>query len=156
MLKARGMEYYESEYFSLWNGQKAAGEVDPDYMYFTDFLRRLVLHFHVRQTKFIFILRHPVDRAFSHYLMTCRRGLERLSFEEAIAREDERIGQDYLFNMHYIYLQRGLYCDHILRFLEIADRSQLLFLLTEDLEREPLSALRECFEFLNVSTEEYS
>ena len=44
--------------------------------------------------KFIIIFRKPLERAFSHYLMSCYRGYEKLSFIEAIEKEDERLAND--------------------------------------------------------------
>ena len=41
--------------------------------------------------KLIAILRDPVDRALSHYHHEARRGVETLTFEEAIAAEPERL-----------------------------------------------------------------
>ena len=40
--------------------------------------------------KLVFILQHPIERAFSNYLWSRRNGLETLSFEEALQREGER------------------------------------------------------------------
>lgn len=53
------------------------------------------------------ILRHPVERAFSHYLMFVKNGLEELPFEEAIkpenvaSRIDQQLGFDYLGGSMY-------------------------------------------------------
>jgi len=148
---AKGIEYYESEHFSLWNREKSVGEVDPDYMYFNYCLERMSLYLNLREIKFIFILRNPVDRAFSHYLMTYRRGLETYNFEEALSCEKERINKNYRSNMHYSYFHRGLYHRQIKRFFKYTDKSYLLFLLTEELKNQPLECLEKCFKFLNVS-----
>lgn len=88
---AKGIDYYEKTYFSDWNSQPAVGEIDPDYIYFQNALERISLHINISATKFIFIFRNPVDRAFSHYLMTYRRGFEPLSFEDATEQEPNRI-----------------------------------------------------------------
>jgi hypothetical protein len=47
----------------------------------------------VPAARIILLLRNPVDRAFSAYNHTVRMGHEPLSFEEAIAREEERVGR---------------------------------------------------------------
>ncbi|HYF40703.1 MAG TPA: sulfotransferase domain-containing protein, partial [Gemmatimonadales bacterium] len=41
--------------------------------------------------RLLVLLRNPVDRAYSHYQHEVRGGREPLSFEEAIAREPERL-----------------------------------------------------------------
>lgn len=57
--------------------------------------------------KFIIILRNPIERAFSHYKMMVKNGVEELPFEEAItpnkvaSRVSRRSGFDYLGNSLY-------------------------------------------------------
>jgi hypothetical protein len=145
----KGLEYYKTEYFSECHGEKAVGEVDPDYMYFATGAERIALH--INDPKFIFIFRNPADRAFSHFVMTYRRGLESLSFEEAIRTEPERIAKGYEEDFHYSYVRRGFYSSQVSRFLEKWDRSQMHFLLAEDLICNPAEAVRGCFEFLDVN-----
>ena len=41
--------------------------------------------------KIIILLRNPIDRAYSHYNMQKRNNYEKLSFEDAIKLEKERI-----------------------------------------------------------------
>jgi AraC-like DNA-binding protein len=147
----RGIDYYLSEYFGGWNGQKAVGEVDPDYMYFECALERIARHLDLKRSKVVFIFRNPVDRAFSHYLMTYRRGLEHLTFEEAMACEGQRIVESYHSNMHYSYLSRGFYYRQVVRFLDYVDKTRMFFLLVEDLKKDPEQGLRLLFDFLNVS-----
>jgi hypothetical protein len=43
------------------------------------------IHEHAPDAKLVALLRDPVDRAFSHYRMQVLRGLERRSFEDAVA-----------------------------------------------------------------------
>ncbi len=150
----KGINFYEEEYFSGWTSESAVGEVDPDYMYFESALDRIGEHLDLEQIKFIFLLRNPADRAFSHYLMTYRRGMEPLSFEEAIAQESSRITNGgYDEKTHCSYVSRGFYLRQIEYFLARVSRSQMLFLLTEDLTPDPGSCLANIFRFLDVSTD---
>ena len=146
----KGIGFYESEYFSAHNGERAVGEVDPDYLYFEEALPRIAHELDTLSLKLIFILRNPAERAFSHYLMTYRRGLEPLSFEEAIEAEPERISRGYAEKMHFSYVSRGYYLRQIERFLEYMDRSQMLFLLTDDLKADPVACVQRVFSFLGV------
>jgi hypothetical protein len=148
-----GIDFYESEYFSGWSGEKMVGEVDPDYMYFKDTIRRMREHLEVEKVKFIFIFRNPIDRAFSHYLMTLRRGLEPLGFEEALACEKKRIVKDYVSRLHYSYLDRGFYYQQVVRFLRYIEQSQMFFLLLDDLENDEKASLKMLLSFLNISTD---
>lgn len=152
-LYSKGIDYYESEFFADWSGEMAVGEVDPEYMYIENALERIRLHFDLRKIKFIFVLRNPVERAFSHYLMTYRRGLELLAFDEAIKEEQNRIRQGQQENIDYSYVSRGFYLRQIERFLEYVEKSQLLFVLAEDLKNNQEDCLRNIYEFLDVSPE---
>jgi len=147
---AQGLQHYEFTYFSQWKEEKAIGEVDPDYMYFPQSLERMSEILDLANTKFIFVLRNPIDRAFSHYLMTLRRGIEDLSFEEAISLEQIRISKNYLSNMHFSYLSRGYYFQQIKRFLSYTDKSNMLFILSDDLKKSTHNAVRRCHRFLGV------
>jgi len=147
----KGISFYENEHFRGWRGEPAIGEVDPDYMYFEQSVERMACHMDLGSKKFMFIFRDPVERAFSHYLMTYRRGLEPLSFSEAIEQEPERIKLGYDEKLHYSYVGRGYYLQQVERFLPYVNRNQMLFILSEDLKRNPEECLRIIFEFLEVS-----
>lgn len=150
----KGIHFYQEEYFSECTGETAVGEVDPDYMFFENALDYMGEHLDLANTKFIFLLRDPVDRAFSHYLMTFRRGLELLSFEDAIEQESARIASGgFDEKEHFSYVSRGFYLRQIEHFLSKVSRSQMLFLFTEDLKRDPDACLEEVFRFLGVTTE---
>ncbi len=152
-LYKEGIRFFEDSFKFHFN-QKAIGLVDPDIMFFEEALERMKQYIDFSSAKFIFILRDPVERAFSHYLMTYRRGLEPLSFEEAIEKEEGRLSKGGFFEkMHYSYVSRGFYLRQIKRFLPYIKRSQMLFLLTEELKKDPLNTLKKIFEFLNVSSD---
>jgi hypothetical protein len=146
----KGFSYYLDTHFSSCNGAQAVGEVDPDYIYFETGLSRMAEHLDLRRLKFIAVLRDPVKRAFSHYLMTLRRGVEPLSFEEAIDQEETRIAAGYRERMHYSYVGRGFYYRQIRRFLEYAEPSQFLFLRAEELRHDPQDCLRRVYRHLGV------
>lgn len=82
-----GIEQYLTENFADTGDCHCIGEVDPDYMYFPSALERISEHFDLSTLKLVFMLRDPAKRAYSHYTMTMRHGLETLSFEEAIDAE---------------------------------------------------------------------
>ncbi|MEH6591228.1 MAG: sulfotransferase [Halioglobus sp.] len=153
---AKGFSHYLDENYAAVAGQKMIGEVDPDYMYFECAIERMTHHFDLRDLKLVIVLRNPADRAFSHYLMTYRRGLETLSFEDAISCEDERlsksIGEDKIFHnrMHYSYIDRGFYYKQVSRLLDYIDFENLHFVLSDDLKNKPRESLAQIYNFLDV------
>jgi hypothetical protein len=84
----------------------------------------------VNELKTFLMLRNPVDRAFSHYLMFVKNGLETLSFEEAIKPENvnTRIDQQLGFD----YLGGSMYYKRVKEFLEAFPQTKVY--LTEDLK----------------------
>jgi len=147
-----GVEYYEDTYFSNWNGQARIGEVDPEYMYFPIALERIKEHIDLSGLKVVFVFRNPVDRAFSHYQMSVKRAIEKVSFEDAISYEDERLKSGSYEKEHFSYVARGEYYDQVLPFLDLLGEENILYLLTEDLRDNRNETLKKIYKFLGVDS----
>lgn len=135
------------------------GEASPDYM----------LHPHapvraanlVPAAKLIVLLRDPVARAYSHYWHQVKRGFETLSFEEAIAREPERLAgeleklladeryESFEYH-HHSYLTRGMYADQLERWMRLFPRDRFLILASEELYERPAEIVDEVLRFLGL------
>lgn len=127
----KGLSFYEKEFFSEWNGQSSIGEVDPAMMFEEQAAQRI--HSTLGgQVKLIFIFRNPVSRAYSHYLMSQRKGFENLSFEEAIAAEPERLKSNPAQKFNFSYFSRGYYTEQVNRFRKFFKEEHMLFLVFED------------------------
>jgi hypothetical protein len=111
--------------------------------------------------KLIVLLRDPVRRAYSHYWHERDKKREALSFEDAIAAEPERLGDDEgrlargeiaqsRAHQHASYLARGRYAEQLGRWLAVYPRGQLLVLRFEDLAREPMAVLGRTCDFLGL------
>ena len=111
--------------------------------------------------KLIAILRDPVERAYSHYHHESRRGVEHLTFEEAIAAEPERLsGAERLLRQaphhysdhhhHFSYLDRGRYAHHLESWLAHFPRQRLLVLWSKDLFADPDPVMNRVFKFLGL------
>ena len=87
-LFSNGIDWYKCQYDSL-SSVKIAGEVDPEYMFFPECVERIKTF--VKAPKLIFILRDPLSRAYSHYLMSVRRGYENLAYINALLAENSRL-----------------------------------------------------------------
>ena len=108
-------------------------EVDPSYLLFSESADRIKST--IETPRFIIVFRKPLDRAFSHYLMSCYRGYENLSFLSALEIEEDRIRNDKeLFSfINHSYLKRGNYAEQLSVYLKRFDRSNFLFIKFEDL-----------------------
>jgi hypothetical protein len=115
----------------------------------------------IPQIKLIFLLRNPVDRAFSHYQLKLRRRQESLTFEDAIAAEADRLmGEEqkivrspcYYSPAHdrFSYLARGRYLDQLKRWQQLFPPEQILILESEELFKRTADTYQRVLGFLNV------
>jgi hypothetical protein len=124
-----GIDEYRQN-FAGWSHEHAVGEATPNYVYHRDAMQRLAAV--VPSVRVVLSLRHPVDRAYSHYWARRSRGIETRGFAEVVAAEpDVPVTDDGGL------LARGRYLEQINRTLRHLDRDQLLVLLFDDLERQP-------------------
>ena len=109
------------------------------------------------KTKFLVILRNPVDRAFSHYHHNVNNGFENeTTFETAIKLEPKRL-LEYenlgLTNTRwsaYSYLKRGIYVDSLKRWLKYFNKNQFLIIKNEELGKDPQKILDSICNFLEI------
>lgn len=72
------------------------------------------------QTRLIVLLRHPVDRAYSHYCMNRRKGYEKRSFLEAFQADNQALNSTNEQNvLRFSYRQRGHYLEQLQRYFEV-------------------------------------
>lgn len=135
----------QAEYEALFSdasGAVAIGEASPIYLecpQSADRIRSLI-----PDVRLVCTLRHPVDRAFSDYLMYIRRRnrpfdpARDLSRTADWARPDSR------------WMQLGRYHPQLLRYYERFPRPQLHVMLTGDLKRNAVGAVQELYRFIGV------
>jgi hypothetical protein len=111
--------------------------------------------------KFIILLRNPIDRAFSHYMMNVDRNMESLSFEESLLKEHSRIDNklekmqnDSSFYddnyFRYGYTDRSIYVTKLKRWLSIFSREQFLIIQSEEFLEKPDLIYKQTIEFLGL------
>ena len=115
----------------------------------------------VPHVKLIFLLRNPVDRAFSHYQLKLRRRQEPLSFEDAIAAEPERLAGEAAKIVNnpnyyspaldrYSYLARGRYLEQIVRWQKLFPPEQMLIVESGELFKHTAVAYQRVLQFLKL------
>lgn len=129
---ALGRDWYEAQFTKRPNAS-LKGEIDPEYLYTPSAAANIRAKTNV--SKFVIVLRHPLDRAFSQYQMSVRRGYEPLDFPTALEQEASRMaGRSAGFAQdHWSYAARSLYFEQIMRFLTIFPQSSFLYLRSDDL-----------------------
>ena len=127
----------------------AVGEFDPDYLLFP-FTGQRILDTLGADVKIIVVLRNPADRAYSHYLMTKRKGLEPLDFMAAIKEEANR-KSDIKTQKIFAYKERGMYGQQLKQFLNTFKPENFLFLVfEEDFLKNRQATIAKVQEFLQV------
>lgn len=113
--------------------------------------------------RLIFLLRNPVERAFSHYMHVCRTypGAEPYSFSEAIRIEPERIRDDVValdrdkdhddatFRA-FSYVARGMYGEQLERWLAVFPRENVLVCESERFFERPDEVVNDVADFLGL------
>ena len=100
--------------------------------------------------KIIIMLRNPIERAFSHYLMDYRLGLISDSFENVLAKKSKHKNA-HLFYQQYIEVSK--YARQIQRYLDFFEKDNILFIDYEDFKKNVSKTVDQVYNFLNISTE---
>lgn len=149
----KGIDWYYNSFFNHYSGEAICGECTPEYMYFEDVPEKLY-HAFGADIKIVFLLRNPVNRGFSHFIMSKKRLYETYSFEEAIKLEEDRIKKDYFHKSHFSYLSRGFYSEQINRFLKYFPKENMLFIrFEEDFVKNREKTINQLCSFLGISAE---
>jgi len=162
----RGESWYRGQ-FPLRSGGRLVGEASPSYLFHPLAPQRV--HALVPGARLIAVLRNPVDRAYSHYQHEVSLGREPLSFEAALAAEEERtrgeverlVADPRAFSAawwDHTYVARGMYAEQLARWLAVFPPEQLLVMRSEDLGEHPDTTYREILSFLGApphSLQEY-
>lgn len=104
----------------------------------------------LREPRAIMVLRDPIERAWSHHRHAVRLGLEDLEFDEAIAREPERIGSSEHSFRHHSYVARGCYAGQLQRWFDALGRDRVLAVDFTEIVDGSGRATREIERFLGL------
>lgn len=149
---ARGLDYYSNTWFCNINADKIAGEKSTNYLESAIVPSRIERH--IPGVKLIFILRNPVERAFSNYRWSRMNGLEQEEFNHALDLEiaGTRVVPDALhYARPFSYLERGLYCRLLTPWYDHFARDQILCLRFEDIAGDPRELAETLHRFLSVA-----
>ena len=136
---ARGEQWYRS-LFAGARPNQVCGEGSTTYTrwpHTADAATRLCAM--LPDVRLIYLMRHPVDRAYSHYAHHMRLGVTK-SFERALAQDE-------------IYVDCSLYMKQLERYLRFLPRELILPLLTQDLQERRRETLEQVQRFLDVPVE---
>ena len=135
--------------FKPGKDSKAIGEASPRYLWHPSAPKKIQQM--IPDAKFIVILRNPIQRAFSSYLMYFNQGREKRSFRQAIEEEIQlsQSGKWPLGQMTYV--GQGFYTKHLENYFHYFQRDQFQIILYEDYKVDLPGTLHQIFRFLGVS-----
>ena len=142
----------QEEYLTLFTGVKeesVIGEATASYLY-SQKAAGNIYQFNPN-SKVVIILRDPIKRAFSHYLMDKRMSFTDQSFLEAVKEDISKTKKGW--GISNLYIELGLYYQQVKRFLEIFPSNQLLILYHEDLQKSPPATLAQITAFLGIKSD---
>jgi hypothetical protein len=134
---SRGEEWYMS-LFEQAKNEKELGEKSTSYIIYPQSAKRI--YNYNPNAKIIFVLRDPVERAFSHYKMKLRRGDVGENVDSVLSKKSPLV-------------QEGLYTKHTSRYLDYFDDSKVHILLFDDLEDNPIQFIMKIYSILGVNSD---
>jgi hypothetical protein len=127
-------------------GRPVVGEASVSYLRFprvAEAIRKAT-----PSARLVMMLRQPVDRAYSSYLLKRHEGMEPFSsFSAAWADHDRRLSENW---WHCMHRAKSLYLPQVRAYLAAFPRDQIRIFLYEDFKVDPQRIARELFEFLGV------
>ncbi len=165
----RGLRWYRSHFPVRADGRHrvrlgrrpaVAGEASPYYLFHPLAAERLARDF--PGVRIIVNLRNPVDRAYSHYKEARFHRRETLTFEAALAAENERLrgeaeriaaepGYRSAAHEHLSYLAQSRYLEMLPRWFSLFPRDQLHIMVSEEFYADPEREVNEAWRFLGLA-----
>ena len=138
----QGTQWYEGFFCPQDEAARytAIGEISPQYLYCESCPDRMSAA--LPDAKLLVILRHPVDRAYSHYGFVVQRRNFRGTFEEFLAERPTM-------------LEKGFYSRYLDRYLARFERERMLALVFERAVRDIDSTRQALSSFLDVPTDRF-
>lgn len=144
--KARSQQEYEA-LFDAAGDCKAVGEASVSYLFYPDTAGRIKAL--IPDCKIVIMLRNPVKRAFSHYLMDSRLGFVDRTFDEIVFdHETHKRDKDHLYYQQYVEL--GMYHDQVKRYLDTFGKENVFIILDKDLYEDTATEVKRLYGFLGV------
>lgn len=131
--------------FKHTNNALAIGEASPQYL--RDPKAPNFIHENIPNAKIIIILRNPVERAFSHYLLRFGSGSESLSFKKTMQKALDANEDDDFARRIYV---AGMYSEQVQRYVEIFGKSNIKILIFEEFIKDTWNSVKDIITFLGL------
>ena len=135
-----------SRYHSLFkNNNLIKGEASVSYLYYKDVAKSIKAY--NSSARIIIMLRDPIERAFSHYLMDFRLGLINDTFENIIFQKSNLSNSKTYFQQ---YVKLGEYTNQIKRYFNEFPSEQILVVDYDDFKNKTSDIVKKVYKFLKI------
>ncbi len=138
----------EADYRALFaaaGDATAVGEVSPEYLRTPAAAHSIARR--IPDVTLLAVLRNPIDRAFSDWVMYRREGLDKLDFPAALDVQEERRARG---EPTGFYLATGHYAEQLSHYVDVFGRERLHVWLYDDVSSDPRAAYAEMFTAIGV------
>jgi hypothetical protein len=131
------------------SNESAIGEASNSYLFCPSAPSEIAQR--ISDPKILVILRNPIERAWSHYLMNRRLGY---SVSHNFIEEFNRDSNDFPkgWGITHNYRDLGMYSPQLERYFSCFPSNRLKIIMYEEYNKNPKLALRSIFSFLGVDT----
>ena len=139
----------EEQYLRLFEGARGhpvVGEASTGYLYDPEAPARI--RERAPDARIVALLRDPVERAYSHYLLHVAGGTQHQPFYDALVEDSRRCPKGLGYS--YLYVERGLYHQQVRRYLDTFGPERVRVYLYEDLAADASGVVRDVCAFLGV------
>jgi hypothetical protein len=147
-IRVTSLEEYKGLFDEVKN-EIAIGEVAVQYLHMPIAAKNIKAT--IPDARLIALLRNPIKRTFSHFLMHCRIG-------NIKTKNGERVGSlprpdqinEILSDPNHYYVNCSRYYKHLIRFYESFPKEKIFVSFIEDISSDDASTMKEIFRFLEV------
>jgi len=125
----------------------AIGEASTTYLW--DPASPKLIHDTIPSAKIIIMLRDPISRSFSHYLMRLGSGME-LTFLDAVNKALKAPIEDYYT---HVIVNGSFYSEQVKRYLDTFGSNNVQIIIFEKFANDPVSCVKSVLNFLDVKSE---
>ena len=139
----------EKKYLALFKkvkDEKIIGESST--LYFFDPETPNLIHKKIPDAKILISLRDPIDRLFSHYLLTRKEGFAEKTFHEQIQKE---LHDKVNYSEPHMRLRAGMYSKCVKRYLDKFGTNQVKIIIFEEWIKNPKKTVEDIMKFLDIN-----
>ncbi|MBP1838708.1 sulfotransferase family protein [Formosa algae] len=126
------------------------GDCSPSYFYDKKAARKIFNDY--PKAKIIVVLRDPIDRAYSQYLMERRLGIEANdNFLDALKSDFQNTKQR-IWGIDHLYVDHGMYYHQLQEYRKFFRDDQILCVSFQDLTKDTEKSLKEISRFLEIDS----